>query len=89
MVRSLWKGPFIESGILKQIYLEKKKTDSYNYQFFKICSRNSVIFPSFVGLIFDVYNGKKFVSITIKKNMVGLKFGEFVLTRKLTKHKKV
>jgi small subunit ribosomal protein S19 len=82
MVRSLWKGPFIKNNILKQVYLKKDK----NY--IKIWSRSSMIFPCFVGLTFEVYNGKGLVAFLVKKNMVGLKFGEFVLTRKITKHKK-
>jgi len=30
-----------------------------------------------------IYNGKKFVSIIIRPLMLGLKFGEFALTKKL------
>lgn len=86
MVRSLWKGPFIQDSILKHV-VKSKQTTNISYRLIKIWSRNSIIFPSFVGLNFDVYNGKKFVSILIKKNMVGAKFGEFVLTRKAVKHK--
>ena len=30
-----------------------------------------------------IYNGLKFISIIIKENMIGHKFGEFVLTKKI------
>jgi small subunit ribosomal protein S19 len=85
MSRSLWKGPFIKGLILKQVktsFISKK-----NSKIIKIFSRNSVIFPSFVGFNFEVYNGFKFVTLEIKEPMIGFKFGEFVFTRKKLKHK--
>tara|TARA_B100000446_G_scaffold187118_1_gene215273 strand:- start:5670 stop:5810 length:141 start_codon:yes stop_codon:yes gene_type:complete len=42
-----------------------------------------------IGLIFYVHNGKKFVPIRIKSEMVGKKIGEFVPTRKILSHKKL
>jgi len=53
----------------------------------KIWARRSVICPSFVGLNFSVFNGKKFVVFCISKSMVGHKFGEFVGTKKKVVHK--
>lgn len=85
MTRSLWKGPFSNDRILKQVY--KNRNHKNSYDFIKVWSRNSVIFPCFVGLSFEVYNGKKFSLILVKQNMVGFKFGEFVFTRKMAKHK--
>jgi small subunit ribosomal protein S19 len=86
MTRSLWKGPFVQNLILKKV-THWKKNNLPSYKLIRIWSRNSIIFPSFVGLNFEVYNGKIFVPLSIKKNMVGAKFGEFVLTRKMVKHK--
>ena len=37
--------------------------------------------PQFVGLTFGVYNGKKFIPVTITEAMVGHKLGEFSPTR--------
>lgn len=85
MSRSLWKGPFIKGFILKQVKLNIK--NKKNYKIIRIFSRNSVIFPSFVGLQFEVYNGYKFINFEVKESMIGLKFGEFVFTRKKLKHK--
>lgn len=85
MTRSLWKGPFINNVILKQVYIQKNQSTVQNL--IKIWSRSSIIFPSFVGLCFEVHNGKQFVLVVVKEVMIGAKFGEFVLTRKLAKHK--
>ena len=83
MSRSVWKNPFSESIIFKNIYINNKAQKP-----FLILSRNSTIFPIFVGNIFSVYNGKKFVNLQIQDDMVGYKFGEFVATRKKAVHKK-
>jgi small subunit ribosomal protein S19 len=47
----------------------------------KTWSRRSTIIPQFVGLTFGVYNGKKFVPVSVSENMVGHKLGEFSPTR--------
>jgi len=85
-MRSVWKGPFIDNNILDEIY-KLYKSDKRKVPI-KIVSKNSVIFPSFVGLTFFISNGKKFSTLTINENMVGHKFGEFVVTKKYPIHKK-
>lgn len=70
MVRSCWKGPFILKLFLKK--------NSYSI---KTLSRNSLIMPKYLNLNFEVHNGKKFTKISVTKNMIGHKFGEFVPTR--------
>jgi len=50
--------------------------------------RNSIIFPAFVGKTVQVHNGKDYTKITIIKEMIGHKLGEFVRTRKTFKYKK-
>ena len=85
-MRSVWKGPFIDGRILSEIHnlqkANKKKIP------IKIVSKGSVIFPSFVGLTFFVFNGRKFINLVINENMVGHKFGEFIGTKKHPIHKK-
>jgi len=85
-MRSVWKGPFIDNNVLDEMHklqqLGKTKAP------IKIISRNSVIFPSFVGLTFSIFNGKKVFSLVVNENMVGHKFGEFVVTKKHPIHKK-
>lgn len=52
----------------------------------KTWSRDSEIAPEMVGHTFGVHNGKNFISVFIKEEMVGHRLGEFSLTRKFTKH---
>lgn len=40
-------------------------------------ARSATILPNFVGLKFQVYNGKVYHDVTITENMVGHKLGEF------------
>jgi small subunit ribosomal protein S19 len=37
--------------------------------------------PQFVGLTFQVHNGKTFVPVLVSEDMVGMKLGEFSPTR--------
>jgi ribosomal protein S19 len=46
-------------------------------------SRPSFVSSSDVGKRVKVYNGKKFVSILVRKGMVASRFGEFVVTKSL------
>lgn len=48
--------------------------------------REIVILPEFVGKKIAVYNGKEFVPITIRPEMIGHFLGEFALTRKAVVH---
>ncbi len=83
MTRSVWKGPFVEESLMKKA--EKQKNDS-NKKPIKTWSRKSTIIPDFVGLSFLIYNGKKFIPLTVSEDMVGHKFGEFAPTRQFFGH---
>ena len=76
MVRSVWKGPFVDGYLLKKA---DKARESGRHDVIKIWSRRSTIMPQFVGLTFGVYNGTK--HIPVAEDMVGHKFGEFAPTR--------
>jgi small subunit ribosomal protein S19 len=78
MARSVWKGPFVDGYLLKKA--EKAQASGRN-DVIKIWSRRSTILPQFVGLTFGVYNGRKFIPVSISEDMVGHKFGEFAPTR--------
>ena len=54
----------------------------------KTKNRNLKILPSYVGTNIQVYNGKDYTNILIKKEMIGYKLGEFSKTRKTFKFKK-
>ena len=49
-------------------------------------SRRSTITPEFVGLNFNVHNGKTFVPVHVTENMVGHKLGEFSQSRMFKAH---
>ena len=83
MSRSVWKGPFVDPSLLKKV--EKQKVET-NRKPIKTWSRKSTIIPDFVGMSFLIYNGKKFISITISEDMVGHKLGEFSPTRHFSGH---
>ena len=40
-------------------------------------ARSATILPNFVGLKFQVHNGKVYYDVTITEDMVGHKLGEF------------
>ena len=73
MARSVWKGPFVEESLIKKV--EKQKTDPKRMPI-KTWSRKSTIIPEFIGVSFLIYNGKKFIPVTISEDMVGHKLGE-------------
>ncbi len=83
MSRSVWKGPFVDSYLLKKA--EASRGSGRN-EIIKTWSRRSTIMPQFVGLTFGVYNGKKFLPVLVTENMVGHRFGEFAPTRTFFGH---
>ena len=58
MARSAWKGPFVDSHLLKKAELVREKGSK---EVIKTWSRRSTILPQFVGLTFGVYNGRKHI----------------------------
>jgi len=83
MGRSLKKGPYVEPNLrLKVDNAQALKLRSP----IKTWSRRSTITPDFVGLTFNVHNGKVFNPVFVTENMVGHKLGEFSPTRTFKKH---
>jgi len=83
MARSVWKGPFVEESLIKKV--EKQKRDPKKIPI-KTWSRKSTIIPEFIGVGFLIYNGKKFIPLTVSEDMVGHKLGEFSPTRTFHGH---
>ena len=83
MARAVWKGPFVEESLIRKV--EKLKIETIKKPI-KTWSRKSTIIPDFVGVSFLIYNGRKFIPITISEDMVGHKLGEFVPTRTFNGH---
>ncbi len=78
MSRSVWKGPFVDLYLLKKA---ETAQDALKAAPIKTWSRRSTILPQFVGLTFSVYNGHKFIPVSVNEDMVGHKLGEFAPTR--------
>ena len=85
MSRSLKKGPFVEARLLSRVQQMNKKSEK---KVLKTWSRDSVIFPDFVGHTVAVYNGRKHIPVYITENMVGHRLGEFSPTRTFRGHGK-
>ena len=83
MTRSVWKGPFVDLHLLKKA---ETAQDTNARAPIKTWSRRSTILPQFVGLTFNVYNGRKFVPVSVNEEMVGMKLGEFAPTRTFHGH---
>ena len=83
MARSLKKGPFVDHHLMAKV---EKAVETNDKKPVKTWSRRSTILPSFVGLTFNVYNGRKFVPVSVNEDMVGMKLGEFAPTRYFPGH---
>ena len=83
MARSVWKGPFVELSLLKKAQEAQEANSSKPI---KTWSRRSTVLPDFVGLTFSVYNGQKFIPVSVNEDMVGHKLGEFAPTRNFPGH---
>jgi len=82
MSRSIKKGPYVDPKLLKKISVLPSGSDTA----IKTWARASEIAPEMVGFTFHVHNGKDFIPVFIKEEMVGHRLGEFALTRKFTRH---
>lgn len=83
MPRSIKKGPFIDTHLLRKV---EKASASNDRRPIKTWSRRSMILPDMVGLTIAVHNGRQHVPILISENMVGHKLGEFAVTRTFKGH---
>ena len=72
MSRSVWKGPFVDLYLLKKAETAQEASKAAPI---KTWSRRSTILPQFVGLTFSVYNGHKFIPVSVNEDMVGHKLG--------------
>jgi len=83
MPRSIKKGPFIDSNLIKKVLTIQETRGS---KVIKTWSRRSTIIPEMVGITMAIHNGKKFIPVFISEDMVGHKLGEFSPTRTFYGH---
>ena len=83
MPRSLKKGPYIDQKLLKKVLkLKAEKREEP----IKTWARDCTICPEMVGFTFLVYNGREFIPVKVREEMVGHKLGEFAPTTKFFRH---
>lgn len=82
--RTLRRGLKPEQRILLEKIREAAKEGGDNTV--KTHVRNMVILPEMVGLIIQVHNGKEFVEVAMKPEMIGHALGEFAITNKPVRH---
>ncbi len=83
MPRSIKKGPFVDSHLLKKV---EQAVQQNSKRPIKTWSRRSMVLPDMVGLTIAVHNGRQHVPVLINENMVGHKLGEFAATRTFRGH---
>jgi small subunit ribosomal protein S19 len=83
MGRSLKKGPYVDSKLLKKV---EKANLGGDKKPIKTWARASTIAPEFIGLTFLVHNGRMHMNVYVTEEMVGHKLGEFAPTRTFKGH---
>ena len=85
--RSLHRGLTPEQRILlEKIRKAKEDARKGSNKVVKTHVRDIIILPEMVGTTIFVHNGKDFVSVEIKPEMIGHFLGEFAITNKPVKH---
>lgn len=83
MPRSLYKGPFVDTHLMKKVEVAAANNERRPI---KTWSRRSMIVPEMVGLTIAIHNGRQHVPVLINEDMVGHKLGEFATTRTYRGH---
>ncbi|MBI4579321.1 MAG: 30S ribosomal protein S19 [Planctomycetes bacterium] len=83
MARSLKKGPFVDAKLFAKVQRAKERNDRTPI---RTWARRCTIVPEFIGMTFDVHNGKVFHKVFVTEDMVGHKLGEFSQTRTFRGH---
>ncbi|MEM3783416.1 MAG: 30S ribosomal protein S19 [Candidatus Bathyarchaeia archaeon] len=85
--RSLHRGlPPEQRALLENVRKAKEAMRKGSSVTIKTHARDMVILPEMVGLTIHVHNGKEFVPVEIKPEMIGHYLGEFAITNKPVKH---
>ncbi len=83
MARSIKKGPFTDSYLIKKV---EQLNASNEKRIIKTWSRRSTILPMMLGHTLAVHDGRKHIPVFVTENMVGHKLGEFAQTRTFRGH---
>ena len=85
MARSLKKGPFVASHVIRRV---EEMNKSGQKDTIKTWSRSTTILPNMIGHTFGVYNGHQHLPVFVTDQMIGHKLGEFSPTRTFRSHVK-
>ena len=83
MGRSIKKGPYVDGKLAKKV---RNMELSGMRKPIQTWARACTIIPEFVDHTFLVHNGKDFIRVHVREEMVGHKLGEFSPTRKFFGH---
>lgn len=85
--RSLQRGLTPEQRILLEKLREAKEAQKQGKEVnLKTHVRDLIILPEMVGTKIHIHNGKEFVAVDIKPEMIGHYLGEFAITNKPVRH---
>ena len=85
MARSVKKGPWVDPRLHRKV---EKAMAANDRSPIKTWARASTILPEYVGMTFNVHNGKTFWKVFVTEDMVGHRLGEFSPTRIFRGHVK-
>jgi small subunit ribosomal protein S19 len=85
MSRSVKKGPWIEPRLERKI---RKALAANDRKPIQTWARASTILPEYVGMTFNVHDGRRFAKVFVTEDMVGHRLGEFAPTRTFRGHDK-
>ncbi|MDZ4753211.1 MAG: 30S ribosomal protein S19 [Phycisphaerae bacterium] len=83
MSRSLKKGPYVDEKLFRKV---EQIVQGGKRAPIKTWARACTVVPEFVGITFQVHNGRAFIDVFCTEDMVGHKLGEFALTRTFKGH---
>jgi small subunit ribosomal protein S19 len=70
----------------QSIFVQRLRSDGASEDPLRTHCRDVPVLPDFVGKTVAIHNGKEFVDVEIKPEMIGHYLGEFAMTRKTVKH---
>lgn len=80
-MRSSWKLKPVELPFFRERFISRISADT-NTQ--KLWTKGTRIFSDLLEKTIQIYNGGKFVEVAVKKEMISLFLGSFVLTKRIT-----
>jgi len=84
--RSLQRGLTIEQRKLLEKIRSVNESNGDKKEVIKSHARDMIILPEMVGVTLMVHNGKEFVPVETKPEMIGHYLGEFAITNKPVRH---